>query len=143
MFSRKLKGPIADLDVKHRSLLFAELAEIAYKKKADATKSAKSLGFTEEQYKTGLLTPRIGNTYSGAVFLGLAAILDIAKPGDRILAVAYGSGAGSDGFDLTVTDEITKMDRSETVESMISRMEIINYATYAKYRGKLNMGDSK
>ena len=90
-----------------------------------------------------MLTPRIGNTYSGAVFLGLAAILDIAKPGDRILAVAYGSGAGSDGFDLTVTDKIAKMDRSETVEDMISRMEIINYATYAKYRGKLNMGDSK
>ena len=58
-------------------------------------------------------------------------------------AVAYGSGAGSDGFDLTVTDEISKMDRTETVEDMISRMEIINYATYAKYRGKLNMGDSK
>ena len=44
---------------------------------------------------------------------------------------------------ITVTDEIAKMDRSETVEDMISRMEIINYATYAKYRGKLNMGDSK
>tara|TARA_B100000965_G_scaffold134732_1_gene112165 strand:+ start:72 stop:1118 length:1047 start_codon:yes stop_codon:yes gene_type:complete len=106
-------------------------------------RAAKSLGFNEEQYKTGLLTPRVGNTYSGAVFLGLSAILDIARPGDRILAIAYGSGAGSDGFDLTVTDEIEKMDRSETVEEMISRMEIINYATYAKYRGKLNMGDSK
>ena len=106
-------------------------------------RAAKSLGFNEEQYKTGLLTPRVGNTYSGAVFLGLSAILDIAKPGDRILAIAYGSGAGSDGFDLTVTDEIEKIDRSETVEEMISRMEIINYATYAKYRGKLNMGDSK
>ena len=59
------------------------------------------------------------------------------------MAVAYGSGAGSDGFDLTVTDEISKMDRTETVEDMIARMKIINYATYAKYRGKLNMGDSK
>ena len=56
---------------------------------------------------------------------------------------AINDAAGSDGFDLTVTDEIAKMDRSETVEDMISRMEIINYATYAKYRGKLNMGDSK
>ena len=106
-------------------------------------RAAKSLGFNEEQYKTGLLTPRIGNTYSGAVFLGLTAILDIAEPGDRILAVAYGSGAGSDGFDITVTDNITKMDRTGTIESMIERMKIINYATYAKYRGKLNMGASK
>ena len=59
------------------------------------------------------------------------------------MAVAYGSGAGSDAFDITVTDEIAKMDRSETVEDLISRMEIINYATYAKYRGKLKIGDSK
>ena len=106
-------------------------------------RAAKSLGFTQEQFETGLLTPKIGNTYSGAVFLGLSAILDIAKPGDRILAVAYGSGAGSDGFDITVTDKILDMDRSETVENMISRMEIINYATYAKFRGKLNMGTTK
>jgi hypothetical protein len=35
------------------------------------------------------------------------------------------------------------MDRSETVEDMISRMKIVNYATYAKYRGKLNMGATK
>ncbi len=106
-------------------------------------RAAKSLGFNEKQYRTGLLTPRIGNTYSGAVFLGLTAILDIAEPGDKILAVAYGSGAGSDGFDITVTDNITKMDRTDTIESMIERMKIINYATYAKYRGKLNMGASK
>ena len=46
MYSNKLKSPIADLDVKKRSLLFAELAEIAYKGKTQATKSAKSLGFT-------------------------------------------------------------------------------------------------
>ena len=105
-------------------------------------RAAKSLGFSNEQYETGLLTPKIGNTYSGAVFLGLSAILDIAVPGDRILAIAYGSGAGSDGFDITVTENIRKIDRSETVLKMIERMKIINYATYAKYRGKLNMGDS-
>jgi len=106
-------------------------------------RAAKSLGFTKEQYETGLLTPRIGNTYSGAVFLGLAAILDIAKPGDRILAIAYGSGAGSDGFDITVTDKITEIDRTETIQKMIQKMKIVNYATYAKYRGKLNMGTTK
>ena len=43
---------------------------------------------------------------------------------------------------MTVTDHIKKMDRSETVEDMIARMKIVNYATYAKYRGKLNMGAS-
>jgi len=101
---------------------------------------AKALGFTTEQVETGLMTPRVGNTYSGAVFLGLAAVFDVAKPGDRILSIAYGSGAGSDGFDITITDHIENLDRSATVEQMISRMKIINYPTYAKYSGKIHMG---
>ena len=69
-------------------------------------RAARKLGFNEEQYKTGLLTPTIGNTYSGATPLGLAAILDVAKPGDRIFAVSYGSGAGSDAFSIEVKEGI-------------------------------------
>ena len=100
----------------------------------------KMLGFTNEQIKTGLLTPRIGNTYSGSTPLGLAAILDVAKPGDRIFAVSYGSGAGSDGFDITVTEKIMGIDRSPTVESFIADSKIIDYATYVRYRKKLWLG---
>src|SRR5581483_1737306 len=64
---------------------------------------AKQLGFSDEQVEAGLLAPTIGNTYSAAVLLGLANILDQAKPGQRIFVCGYGSGAGSDAFDLTVT----------------------------------------
>ena len=53
--------------------------------------------------------PTLGNTYSGSSPMGLTAILDVAKPGDRILMVSYGSGAGSDGFVWTVTDRITEV----------------------------------
>lgn len=68
--------------------------------------AAKTLGFTPEQIAPGLAGDRIGNTYAGNVFVGLAATLDAAKPGDRILCASYGSGAGSDAFILRVTERI-------------------------------------
>ena len=106
------------------------------------TRVAKQLGFNDGQVKTGLLAPIIGNTYSGAVPLGLSAILDEAKPGDRIFAVAYGSGAGSDAFDIKVTDEIEKYQRQKapTVKELNENLKFLDYATYAKFRGKIILG---
>ena len=103
-------------------------------------RAARKLGFNEEQYKTGLLTPNIGNTYSGATPLGLAAILDIAQPGDRIFAVSYGSGAGSDAFSIEVTDRIEeKRELAPKVQDMIQNKTYVDYAIYAKFKGKLRM----
>ncbi|MEM4258682.1 MAG: hydroxymethylglutaryl-CoA synthase [Candidatus Thermoplasmatota archaeon] len=95
---------------------------------------AKMLGFTPEQVKQGLLTPVIGNTYSGASMLGLASVLDVAKPGDRIFLTSYGSGAGSDGFDITVTEKILHLARKNAplVSQMIEHKKYIDYGTYAK-----------
>lgn len=103
---------------------------------------ARQLGFTDEQTKDGLLAPMIGNTYSGAVLIGLARILDKARAGSRILMVAYGSGAGSDAFDITVTSKINdyRAKLGRTVEKMIEDKAYIDYATYAKVRGKIVMG---
>ncbi|HJJ60158.1 MAG TPA: hydroxymethylglutaryl-CoA synthase [Methanocorpusculum sp.] len=105
-------------------------------------KAAKALGFTLEQIKTGLLVPRLGNTYSGAVPLGLAAVLDVAKPGDRIFVTSYGSGAGSDSFDITVTDAILdKIDRNKapSVEEMLAKKKYLDYAVYARHKGKIKV----
>lgn len=103
-------------------------------------KAAKKLGFKEEQYKTGLLTPFIGNTYSGATPLGLAAVLDIAQPGDRVMAVSYGSGAGSDAFSITVNDRIEEVrENAPKVQEMIENKNYVDYAIYAKYKGKIRM----
>lgn len=108
------------------------------------TRAAKMLGFKESQYKEGLVTPYIGNTYSASMMTGLSAILDVAKSGDRILAVSFGSGAGSDAFDITVTDAIEEMDRSSapTVRKMMSRVRWVDYAIYAKYKKKLVFGEN-
>jgi hydroxymethylglutaryl-CoA synthase len=55
---------------------------------------ARQLGFKPEQIQAGLLADRIGNTYAGSSLVGLTAVLDGARPGQRILLVSFGSGAG-------------------------------------------------
>ena len=98
---------------------------------------AKTLGFEEKQVKDGLLTPLIGNTYSGASMLGLAAVLDVAKPGEKILLTSFGSGAGSDSFAIEVSDGIeNKRSRSVKVKDIIETRKIyIDYSIYLKNRG--------
>ncbi len=101
---------------------------------------AGQLGFTPEQIASGLLVPVIGNTYAGAAIIGLTATLDLAQPGDRILMVSFGSGAGSDAFDITVTDKITERQSLATkTQEYIARRTEIDYATYVRFRGKLAM----
>ena len=103
-------------------------------------RAAKKLGFTEEQYKQGLLTPYIGNTYSGATPLGLASVLDIAEPNDKIFVVSYGSGAGSDAFTIKVNKRIKEVQhKAKTLEEIQKNLTYVDYATYAKFKGKIKM----
>jgi len=103
-------------------------------------RAASLLGFTPEQIAPGLLSPVIGNTYAGAAIIGLTAILDVAKPGDRILMVSFGSGAGSDAFDITVTDKLLeRRDKAASTQDYIARRTPVDYATYARLRGKITM----
>jgi len=101
---------------------------------------AKMLGFSMEQIKQGLVVSYIGNTYSGSSLLGLCAILDEAKPGDRILLVSFGSGAGSDAFSLMVTDAIESFERSPKVWDKVMRGVFIDYGLYVKLRRKIKFG---
>ncbi len=98
----------------------------------------KRLGFKTEQITPGLLNPVIGNTYAGSSLLGFAAVLDEASPGDLILLSSFGSGAGSDSFIIRVTDAIVERRKNHiTVKSMIEKGIRIDYALYAKFRGKI------
>jgi len=105
-------------------------------------RAAKRLGFTEEQIEPGWLSPRLGNTYSGASPIGLSATLDVAKPGQKILMVSYGSGSGSDGFVFEVTDEIDEVrDLAPLTTDYLDKGQVyLDYGTYAKYRGKIRKG---
>ncbi|MBI4864779.1 MAG: hydroxymethylglutaryl-CoA synthase, partial [Candidatus Riflebacteria bacterium] len=102
-------------------------------------RAGKELGFTSKQWEPGLLSPTLGNTYSGASPMGLAATLDIAKPGQLIMVVSYGSGAGSDGFVFRVTDRIDEVRGLGRFlrKQLDENKRYIDYGTYAKFRKKI------
>lgn len=103
-------------------------------------KAAKTVGFKDEQIQAGLLVGEIGNTYAGSALIGLTAVLDEAQPGDRILVISFGSGAGSDAFGLRVTDQIVaRQNRAPRTRDYIARRTEIDYAMYTRLRGKLVM----
>ena len=101
---------------------------------------AAELGFERERVEPFVLTNLVGNTYSAAALLGFAKALDQAMPGDRILLASYGSGAGSDAFSFVVQDGIEEVRRrGVSIASCLARSQEIDYAVYARYRGKLRL----
>jgi hydroxymethylglutaryl-CoA synthase len=103
-------------------------------------RAARMLGFEPEQTREGLLCPMVGNTYAGSSMLGMTAILDAARPGDRLLLVSFGSGAGSDAISLRVADGIEeRRDRAPRTRVYVERRKEIDYGTYVRYRRKLHM----
>lgn len=101
-------------------------------------KAARELGFKEEQYMPGLQVARFGNTYSGSSPLGLAAVLDRAKPNERVVVVGYGSGAGSDAYSLMTTSQIGEKRRRQkfTVQHQVESeyVEYVDYDTYRRFK---------
>jgi hydroxymethylglutaryl-CoA synthase len=103
-------------------------------------RAAQMLGFGKEQIQTGLLAPKVGNVYAGSCLLGLSAVLDEAKPGDRILVGSFGSGAGSDAFSFVVTDLIRERQAlAPRTRDYVARRKPVDYALYTRYRHKLQM----
>jgi hydroxymethylglutaryl-CoA synthase len=74
----------------------------------------------------------IGNTGTAAAFLMLAAALEKARPGDRILFVGYGDGA--DAFILRVTDEIKKFQKKPIISHQLAGKTAISYGQYLTWR---------
>lgn len=99
--------------------------------------AAQQVGFEKEQIEPGLVVRYIGNLYSGSSPTSLAAVLDIAEPGDRIIMTSYGSGAGSESYIFTVTKEIEKKrERSVPVKHQIEdpHKEYVDYNTYRRWK---------
>ncbi|MFO7981349.1 MAG: hydroxymethylglutaryl-CoA synthase [Candidatus Aminicenantes bacterium] len=106
-------------------------------------KAGKRLGFSKQQIEPGWLVNKLGNTYSGSSPMGLTATFDIAKPGDHILLVSYGSGAGSDAFILKVTSRIEEVRNLAPLTRSIldHNKNYLEYGEYAKFREKIRKAD--
>lgn len=100
---------------------------------------ARSLGFVDEQIAPGMVVDHIGNTYSGSSLLGLAAILDVARPGDRIFFCSYGSGAGSDAFSLVANGRLdaARVDAPVVADYLGRGHELADYGQYLRVAGKI------
>jgi hydroxymethylglutaryl-CoA synthase len=103
-------------------------------------KAGKELGFKQEQMMEGLVVTVMGNTYSGSSITGLTAVLDVAKPGDKIFLVSFGSGAGSDGFIFQATDKILEVQNlaPKTREQLNNPRKVyLDYGKYVAVRKKI------
>lgn len=103
---------------------------------------AKRLGFTSEQLRSSLIVDAVGNPYSASSMLGLAAVLDLAKPHQKIFMVSYGSGAGSDAFIWETTDELAKIQKEkvnhqQAVHDQILKKTYIDYVQFLKQTHKI------
>jgi len=103
---------------------------------------ARRLGFSEAQLAPSLVVDHIGNPYSASAMVGMSALLDRAKPGEKIFMVSYGSGAGSDGFVWKTTEALVKSQKSkvkskDTVQDQIERKTYIDYVQYLKQTHKI------
>jgi len=107
---------------------------------------ARNLGFDPKTQLQDLLFATLGNTGTAASLMMLAAALEEAKPGNRILFAGYGDG--SDAFVLSVTENITKIQNGPKMKDRLARKVPISYEKYISWRNVMpieaaRLGDPK
>jgi uncharacterized OB-fold protein len=83
------------------------------------------------------LFDKIGNTGTAAALLMLIAALETAKPGDRILFIAYGDGC--DTFTLRVTENIGKIQGKSLLKDKLEGGMPIKYGQYLTWKELVNV----
>lgn len=94
---------------------------------------AKSIGFDPKSQLQDIFFMAMGNTGTPYCLQLLAAALEDAKAGDKILLASYGSGA--DAILLQVTDNIDKLKNRDLMRRLVeSKKQVPDYITYLKWR---------
>jgi 3-hydroxy-3-methylglutaryl CoA synthase len=128
-----MQGAISEL-MKKYSLAPGDFSKFVYyaSDNKQHTDLAKKLGFNRSQVQDPLFA-QIGNTGASASFIMLAAALEEARPGDRILFANYGDGA--DVFIFRVTENIISIHNRSIVKKRLAAKKFIDYGTYLNWRG--------
>ncbi len=94
--------------------------------------AARKLGFDMKTQVQDTLYAQMGNTGTALAPMLLAAALETAKPGDKILWAGYGDG--SDVMLLEVTDEIKNYKVKRSVEKQLNEKKMITYQKFLSWR---------
>lgn len=79
------------------------------------------------------LLPAIGNTGTASPLLALAAALEEAQPGERVLVVGY--GAGADALLFQTTERIEQWDRRQGVLAQLrAGRPLVHYGKFLQFR---------
>jgi 3-hydroxy-3-methylglutaryl CoA synthase len=93
----------------------------------------RSLGLGEGVLPRAPVLTEIGNTGAASPLLALAACLEDAAPGDRILMVGY--GAGADALLFQATDRVRSLDRSRGVAAQVALGRLLrHYGRFLQFR---------
>ncbi|MDH3365752.1 MAG: hydroxymethylglutaryl-CoA synthase [Thermoplasmata archaeon] len=95
---------------------------------------AKKLGFAETLLTSSSVVAELGDLGAASTPVALAAALDSAKVGERILVISYGSGAASDALSFKVVND---RKAQPGVRAEIDRKEYIDYVQYLKLKGAI------
>ena len=102
----------------------------------ERSKIAKGLGFKPEQVQDDMMDT-VGDTGAAAPLMMLAAALQEAGPGEKILVASYGNG--SDVLCFGVTEEITKASKAKGIKGFLGqRAELPNYEKYVVFKNMVS-----
>jgi len=89
--------------------------------------------FFREKFEPALrYNPYVGNCYNVSIFLSLAAALEKAKKGEKILLMGYGSGAGS----ISLMTEVLKGGFNSSMLKQIKSGKEISESQYRRWKSE-------
>jgi hydroxymethylglutaryl-CoA synthase len=97
--------------------------------------ASKKIGFDMPNLMPGVTFNSFGETGAAYVFLGLAQVLELSKPNERIMLLSYGGGC-SDAISLKLSPTAeSRKDAFYSMKNFQKSKEIVNYIQYARLKG--------